>query len=173
MTAGVKGSLPPLRGMLVTAAFFAVYLLGLPALLLWLVPQGIWLGARLELGVVRWAGLPLSAAGLAGFIWVIQCFAVTGRGTPAPHDPPAELVVTGPFRFVRNPMYLADLAILVGAAVWFESAVLFVYTAVLFGGLCIFLVGFEEKALLHRYGPVYDAYCARTPRFLPALGSRP
>ena len=64
----------------------------------------------------RPSGVIALAAGIAGLAWCLRDFALVGRGTPAPFDPPQQLVATGLYRWVRNPMYLSALSLLVGEA---------------------------------------------------------
>lgn len=107
---------------------------------------------------------------VAGVLVVAECtarFAWRGLGTPAPFAPTRTLVVTGCYRYVRNPMYAGVLAAIAGQALFFGSGALFAYAAavgVLFAG---FVVLHEEPALRRRFGASYDAYCAHVPRFLP------
>ena len=96
-------------------------------------------------------------------------FAVTGRGTPAPIDPPKVLVVRGLYRFVRNPMYVGVLLIILGWALYFASLRIVTYGAVLWLGFHLFVVLYEEPHLSRRFGTSYDEYRAETPRWLPRL----
>ncbi len=72
--------------------------------------------AHWTLGPWRYVGLLPLGAGIAGLAWCLRDFALVGRGTPAPFDPPRQLVATGLYRWVRNPMYLSALSLLVGEA---------------------------------------------------------
>ena len=65
-------------------------------------------------GILRWLAIPFWVAGWAGMLWCMWAFAVRERGTPAPVDPPVELVILGLYRFVRNPMYVSGTIILLG-----------------------------------------------------------
>lgn len=126
------------------------------------------LGGRLP-RLTPWAaaGLPLAAAGLAIYLWCLWDFAVTGRGTPAPIDPPKVLVVRGLYRYVRNPMYLGVLAVIAGWAVTFQSQALVMYcgAVALFFHSAVLLV--EEPMLRRMFGAAYDNYCAAVSRWLP------
>src|SRR3989449_9333646 len=103
--------------------------------------------------------VPAFALGAAIYLWCLWDFAVTGRGTAAPIDPPRRLVVRGLYRHVRNPMYLGVLLVVVGwAAVSWSRAVLVygVAVALLFHGFVLLV---EEPWLRRRFGSAYDGYC--------------
>jgi protein-S-isoprenylcysteine O-methyltransferase Ste14 len=110
---------------------------------------------------------------LAGVCIYARCafdFVSAGRGTPAPIDPPTELVVRGLYRFTRNPMYVGVLTLLVGEALWFGSARLLLYAAGMFAVFHVFIVAYEEPGLRRRFGDAYGRYCARVPRWLGRPG---
>jgi protein-S-isoprenylcysteine O-methyltransferase Ste14 len=111
--------------------------------------------------------LGLLAAGGALYAWCAWNFAVVGRGTPAPIDAPKKLVTHGPYRFVRNPMYLAVLAVILGWAVLFESTAMLGYA--LGVGFCchLFVVLYEEPHLRRAFGAEYENYSLRVGRWLP------
>jgi protein-S-isoprenylcysteine O-methyltransferase Ste14 len=111
--------------------------------------------------------LALLVAGGVLYAWCAWNFAVVGRGTPAPIDAPKKLVRHGPYRYVRNPMYLAVLAVILGWAVLFESTVVLGYA--LGVGLCchLFVVLYEEPHLRRVFGAEYENYCLRVGRWLP------
>jgi len=96
-------------------------------------------------------------------------FAVTGRGTPAPIDPPKVLVAKGLYRHVRNPMYVGVLLIILGWALYFASFRVLVYGAILWLGFHLFVVLYEEPHLSKRFPGSYDAYRASVPRWLPCF----
>ncbi|MEZ5599020.1 MAG: isoprenylcysteine carboxylmethyltransferase family protein [Pseudomonadales bacterium] len=116
-------------------------------------------------------GSALIALGLLLYIACLWPFATLGRGTPAPIDPPKQLVVAGPYRFVRNPMYLAVLCVIAGQAVWHLSGTLAIYGAGVTAMFCLFVQGYEERTLCRLFGDDYRAYCARVPRWLPRFPS--
>ncbi len=128
-----------------------------------------------QFGVVRpsdWAGLEFLGAGLvvagaALALWCILTFLFVGRGTPAPFDPPRRLVLRGPYRFVRNPMYLGAFLALVGAAVLYRSGWLGLYAAAFLLATHLFVLGYEEPALSRTFGQEYTAYRALVGRWLP------
>ncbi|HSJ31813.1 MAG TPA: isoprenylcysteine carboxylmethyltransferase family protein, partial [Longimicrobiales bacterium] len=90
-----------------------------------------------------------------------------GRGTPAPMDPPKHLVETGPYRWVRNPMYLGLGLLLLGEAILLGSVRILVLIAVLFALLHAFITWYEEPALERKFGDDYRAYRKRVHRWIP------
>ena len=139
----------------------------------------VYVPARLlsRFGVDRPAGLRLwqilgaavGALGAAVAVWCIVTFASAGRGTPAPFDPPRRLVVGGPYRFVRNPMYLGAAFALVGAALFYGSWALLSYPAHFLLATHLFVVWYEEPALRQAFGREYAAYCVGVRRWRPRL----
>jgi len=110
--------------------------------------------------------------GSIGAVIALSCvftFATLGKGTPAPFDPPRRLVIRGPYRFVRNPMYLGAALALAGAAIFFESAPLLLYLAIFLLVTHLFVLFYEEPTLRRTFGPEYEAYCHRVKRWLPGL----
>lgn len=129
-----------------------------------------WLLGRWPLGgwdVFSIPGLGLLAAGTAVYLWCAVDFVRRGHGTPAPIDAPRSLVVTGPYLWVRNPMYVAVFAILMGEALWTRSLMLAGYGAIVGLLFQAFVVLHEERALLARFGEQYQEYRRAVPRWLP------
>ena len=93
------------------------------------------------------AGLVLVALGAAGFLWCVWEFAVTGRGTPAPFDAPRRLVIRGPYRYVRNPMYVSVLLTIVAWSLIFRAPILLLYAAAWATIFHLFVVFYEEPTL--------------------------
>ncbi|HVF60839.1 MAG TPA: isoprenylcysteine carboxylmethyltransferase family protein [Thermoanaerobaculia bacterium] len=110
--------------------------------------------------------LPL-AAGLAILLRCIWEFGRRGRGTPAPIDPPKALVVSGLYRYVRNPMYLGVLLILLGEALFFESRRLLVYAFVWWLTVHLFVLVYEEPTLAGSFGGSYTRYRRAVHRWVP------
>ncbi len=121
------------------------------------------------LGVLRWTGLILIAAGLVVVLEGFARFAWEGLGTPAPVAPTRTLVVSGFYRFVRNPMYVAVAALIFGQAVLFASWGVALYGVVIVAAFDTFVRLYEEPTLRGAYGEEYAAYCAATPRWIPRL----
>jgi protein-S-isoprenylcysteine O-methyltransferase Ste14 len=124
-------------------------------------------GPRLETGLVAWLAIPLW---LIGSLVVLSCFwdfTFKGRGTPVPTDPPRDLVVTGFYRYVRNPIYVGVLMIFLGHFLWFGSWALLIYAVCAFIGVHVFVLLYEEPALKRKFGTTYEEYLKRVPRWIP------
>ncbi len=128
------------------------------------------LGGRLHRGPGAAPGAGLMVAGGFLLVWCVRDFYVSGRGTIAPWDPPKHLVVGGPYRLVRNPMYIAVLGLVGGWALAFGSLALTVYLAVLAAAFHGRVVLAEEPWLRRRFGKEWDAYSRQVPRWLPRPG---
>ena len=115
------------------------------------------------------AGLVLALLGGTLYLACIRGFARLGRGTPAPIDPPRTLVVSGPYRFTRNPMYIAVHTVILGEAMLFASGRLLVYGLAVLAAFHLFVVLYEEPTLRRLFGPAYETYCAEVPRWLPVM----
>lgn len=152
-----------LRAVTYAALFIGLVLVFLPARVLgW---SGITRPA--VIGLPQVAGVALLAAGAALAIWCVLTFAVVGRGTPAPFDPPRRLVVRGPYRAVRNPMYIGAGLALAGAALFYQSLPLLGYTGLFALVTHLFVVGYEEPTLRRTFGDEYEAYRRRVRRWWP------
>ncbi|MEO5921159.1 MAG: isoprenylcysteine carboxylmethyltransferase family protein, partial [Pseudolysinimonas sp.] len=108
---------------------------------------------------------------LGGLIVLLDAFVRFARadGTPAPPAPTAHLVVAGPYRFVRNPMYLAVLAIILGQALLFGSWATLIYAGVALTAVALFVRGYEQPTLEQTYGEEYRAYRANVRAWIPRL----
>lgn len=116
---------------------------------------------------VRLAGAALVCVGGAALLEAFARFVVEGVGTPAPVAPTERLVVGGLYRFVRNPMYLAVGAIILGQALLFGYVGLVAYAAVFAVLVVAFVRGYEEPTLARRHGAQYDAYRRAVPGWWP------
>ena len=141
-----------------------------PGTLAGLVPWSItgWRIGEAPLAL-RLAGGLLIAAGLLLLIGCFGLFALEGRGTPAPVAPTERLVVSGPYRRVRNPMYAAVIAMILGQAALFASPVLALYGAVVWLGFHLFVLAYEEPTLRRSFPAEYQAFAAAVPRWIPRL----
>jgi protein-S-isoprenylcysteine O-methyltransferase Ste14 len=118
-------------------------------------------------GVPEVFGITMVIAGAIVALWCILAFVVLGRGTPAPFDPPRRLVVRGPYRYVRNPMYLGAGLALAGAAAVYHSLPLLGYLAVLAVLTQGLVVWYEEPELARSFATDYASYRERVNRWIP------
>jgi len=125
--------------------------------------------SRLETGLFAYLALPLWALGGAILLWSFWNFLNEGRGTPAPIDPPKELVATGFYRYVRNPMYVGILAMILGHFLWFGYWNLLMYAIVVFVAFHTFVSYYEEPTLKRKFGTAYEDYQKKVPRWIPRL----
>ena len=123
-------------------------------------------------GVSQVVGMVVGGAGAVLALWCIFTFAFIGKGTPAPFDPPRRLVVKGPYRFVRNPMYIGAGLVLTGAMLFYESLSLLAYTGLFVLVTHFFVVLYEEPTLRRTFGTEYEAYNRRVGRWWPRRSNR-
>lgn len=124
---------------------------------------------RVEIGSPRYIGwIPIILGALA-ILWCYGIFIFIGKGTPWPFDPPKKLVVTGLYRYVRNPIESSFILVLVGEALLFESSAIVLYIIFSFLLLYIRQVLVEEPGLRRRFGKPYEQYCQSVPRWIPRL----
>ena len=116
---------------------------------------------------VAWSALILVALGLVLYAWCLWLFATVGGGTPGPWDAPQRFVAVGPYRWVRNPIYIAAGLVVVGEAWLFLSLPLFAYAGALAVGCHLFVVWYEEPALHSLFGDAYDEYRRKMSRWIP------
>src|SRR5499427_5749557 len=107
---------------------------------------------------VAWYGLALIVVGVGVYLWCLRLFATVGQGTPGPWDAPRRFVAVGPYRWVRNPIYLAALLVVLGEACLFGSLPLLLYAGAVGAACRVFVVAYEEPALHRRFGAEYDQY---------------
>jgi protein-S-isoprenylcysteine O-methyltransferase Ste14 len=124
-------------------------------------------GPQVETDFLAYFAFPLWGLGGVILLWSFWNFLVQGRGTPAPIDPPKEVVAAGFYRYVRNPMYVGVLLILVGHFLWFETIWLLVYAAIVFLAFHVFVTLYEEPTLKRKFGASYEEYLRRVPRWIP------
>jgi protein-S-isoprenylcysteine O-methyltransferase Ste14 len=118
---------------------------------------------------LRWLGSALLALGAVLLAETFTRFALQGRGTPAPIYPTETLVVTGSYRFVRNPMYVAVVSLIFGQALLFGSFWALVYGFAVWGTVHTFVVTYEEPTLARTYGAQYETYRAHVWRWVPRI----
>ncbi len=137
---------------------------------------GPWLLSRWRIGapffglaVLRPIGAILILAGVAILMDSFARFALQGLGTPAPVLPTRRLLVTGLYRHVRNPMYVAVVSIVAGQGFLLGNATILAYSVLVWLGFHIFIVGYEEPTLRKSFEAEYEAFCASVPRWLPRM----
>ena len=141
-------------------------------LFVWLILillEGLGVTSPPSWGIIQLAGGLIGVAGVGLYLWCALTFAVIGRGTPVPLDPPRRLVVAGPYRFVRNPMAIGAGLALGGLAAFYESGALLALVGVLMLAIHAFVILYEEPTLRRSFGADYSAYCAKVNRWLPLL----
>jgi protein-S-isoprenylcysteine O-methyltransferase Ste14 len=123
--------------------------------------------AESQPAVLRILGIVVMAAGGAIVIETTTRFALQGRGTPAPWAPPERFVERGSYRFVRSPMYLGVILLVVGQGLLLGRAVLYAWAVAAWLIFTGFLAFYEEPQLHDRFGASYDDYRRRVRRWLP------
>jgi protein-S-isoprenylcysteine O-methyltransferase Ste14 len=124
-------------------------------------------GPQIETGFLSYLAFPLWIIGGVILLWSFWNFLIEGRGTPAPLDPPKELVAVGFYRYVRNPMYVGVLLILIGHFLWFGFWLILAYTALAFIATHLFVTFYEEPTLKRKFGAGYEEYLKKVPRWIP------
>jgi protein-S-isoprenylcysteine O-methyltransferase Ste14 len=149
----------------------AVFLVIAPGTIAVLVPYWI---SRWHIGppllgwpALRVLGAILICAGLPLLLDSFARFAIQGLGTPAPVAPPRHLVVSGLYRYVRNPMYVAVSSLVFGQGLLFGSAQVLRYGAAVFLGFHLFVLLYEEPTLRGKFGSEYEDYCKNVRRWRP------
>jgi protein-S-isoprenylcysteine O-methyltransferase Ste14 len=122
---------------------------------------------------LRGVGVALIVLGLPCLVESIVRFVRIGRGTLVPVMPTEHLVVTGLYRYVRNPMYIGVLSLIVGQALLFGSGATLLYSATVAAGFHLFVVLYEEPTMRRTYGDEYKTYCLQVRRWLPRVRSTP
>ena len=155
------------RAIVYAALFISVVLVFIPEQIL--IATGI--TRPHQIGPIATAGLVLVVLGAALALWCIITFALVGKGTPAPFDPPRKLVWAGPYRWVRNPMYVGAGAALAGAALFYQSPALVAFAAGFLIVAHVFVVFYEEPTLTRTFGARYADYRNAVPRWIPTWRS--
>jgi protein-S-isoprenylcysteine O-methyltransferase Ste14 len=144
-----------------------------PALVAGLVPW--WMSrwqmkpAFLGLAVFQLIGVVLIVLGTLALLDSFARFALQGQGTPAPILPTRHLVVTGLYRYVRNPMYVGVVAVIAGQGLLLGNIRLLTYGTLVWVAFYLFVVGYEEPTLHRTFGAEYEGFCANVPRWVPRL----
>jgi len=156
-----------LRTALAHLWFALNFFLAFPALVLHASGTGL----RPPPGALAVLGAAVVVLAHGVLFFLLVTFVRVGRATQSPLDPPRELVLRGPYRWVRNPMYLLYTGIVLGEAMIYRSPPLLAYAVAFWLLTHGYVVGFEERALRRRFGTAYTDYCRRAGRWLPRLRS--
>ena len=150
-----------LRSIVVSTIFLSIWT--------WFVPR--WVAGNDAFENPRPLGWIVIALGVSIALACALEFAWRGIGTPAPFDPPRRLVITGLYRWVRNPMYVGLGVLLLGEAIAFPriTVTMLFMIAALWLATTIFIITFEEPALRSKFGDDYAAYCRNVRRWIPRL----
>jgi protein-S-isoprenylcysteine O-methyltransferase Ste14 len=154
------------RAVIVSCAF--VWLWGWVALGLRSYDEGY------GLGLPPWSRLLAYPVMLAGAVICVACvatFVVRGRGTPAPFDPPRQFVAVGPYRYVRNPMYIGGALLLAGFALYVRSGATLIFCLPWLLLAHIFVLSYEEPTLRSKFGAQYETYCRTVRRWIPRFSA--
>jgi protein-S-isoprenylcysteine O-methyltransferase Ste14 len=117
--------------------------------------------------LIRFAGGMLLTLGVIGLLDSFARFALQGVGTPAPVFPTRHLVVTGLYRYVRNPMYVAVVSTILGQGLILGNMTLLEYGALVWLLFHLFVLVYEEPTLRASFGSEYKVFCAEVPRWIP------
>jgi protein-S-isoprenylcysteine O-methyltransferase Ste14 len=135
----------------------------------WLIGRWRFTDGLGDLMLLRGSGILLIVFGAVALLECFFRFAWTGLGTPAPIAPPDKLVVTGLYRRVRNPMYVAVTSLVLGQALLFGQPGLLFYAAAVWGAFHLFVLAYEEPTLRAQFPEDYERYRRGVPRWIPRL----
>jgi protein-S-isoprenylcysteine O-methyltransferase Ste14 len=151
-----------------------LFMLFVPGTLLVAIP--VWLMETdpelFSFGVFRWLAILFWVAGTAIMIWCAWAFTVRGKGTPSPTDPPKELIVSGLYCYVRNPIYVGVMLFLLGHVLWHPSQSILWMPFIVAVSSHLFVTLYEEPHLRKTFGAAYEAYCRSVPRWIPRFSQR-
>ncbi len=162
-----------MTGRVLSIAGSAVFLVIAPGFVAGVAPW--WIGGWRMLPALggiwlfRPAGCVLIALGCLGLLDSFARFALQGLGTPAPVLPTRHLVVTGLYRYVRNPMYVAVASAILGQGLLLGNVAILEYGAAVCLAFHLFVLGYEEPRLRATFGAEYDAFCRAVPRWIPRM----
>ena len=152
-----------------------IFTILVPGMLLGIIPWLLlrWSGEAVMPSLSVWLiGLLPFFVGVILYFWCAGAFTFIGKGTPAPIDAPIFLVRSGPYQWVRNPMYIGVFSVLIGETILFHSLSLVALALLAGTAVHLFVVFYEEPTLRHRFGESYEAYLRTVPRWLPRAPSQ-
>jgi protein-S-isoprenylcysteine O-methyltransferase Ste14 len=124
------------------------------------------------IGIPSWmAGLGIAVTTAGGILAIlcISTFVLRGHGTPAPFDAPRQFVIVGPYRYVRNPMYVGGFAVLLGMSIYLRSISILLLSLAFCFVVSLFVHLYEEPHLQAVFGMPYESYCQSVPRWIPGM----
>ena len=162
MNAGINSAFVALRGLFYAVCFVALWS--------WIAISVAPFDAELPISIpyiVRVFGWPTGSVGAVITAWCVGMFITQGKGTPAPFDPPRKFVSRGPYRYMRNPMYVGALMVILGGGMILGSPSI-IGLSIVFGLLAhVFVLLYEEPVLEKKFGDSYRAYCSAVNRWAP------
>jgi protein-S-isoprenylcysteine O-methyltransferase Ste14 len=126
-------------------------------------------GPQFDPGLLALFSSPFWLVGGLVLLWSFWNFLNEGHGTPAPIDPPRQLVLKGFYKYVRNPMYISVIFILIGHFLWSGYWFILAYAGLAFLVTHLFVIFYEEPTLKRKFGAAYEDYLKRVPRWIPRL----
>jgi protein-S-isoprenylcysteine O-methyltransferase Ste14 len=126
-------------------------------------------GPQFDPGLLALFSSPFWLVGGLVLLWSFWNFLSEGHGTPAPIDPPRQLVLKGFYQYVRNPMYVSVIFILIGHFLWSGYWFILAYAGLAFLVTHLFVLFYEEPTLKRKFGASYEDYIKRVPRWIPRL----
>ncbi len=156
----------------VKSAIFAIgFLIGWGAIALLLRKLDIYTGFKIPEYLFP-LGIIMMIAGITIAFSSVYLFAARGNGTPAPFDPPKIFVAVGPYKYIRNPMYVGGLTLLIGFAFYLHSSAILLLVPVLALAFQLFVIYYEEPDLERRFGESYLQYKKEVNRWLPVINKK-
>jgi protein-S-isoprenylcysteine O-methyltransferase Ste14 len=152
-----------------SAVFFVVAPFFAAGVIPWWITRWEFQPAFFNLELTRAIGVILILAGVPGVVDSFARFALQGLGTPAPVAPPQHLVVTGLYRYVRNPIYISLVAVILGQALLFADWRLIIFGALFWLACHVFVLAYEEPTLRRTFGAEFETFWANVPRWIPRL----
>jgi protein-S-isoprenylcysteine O-methyltransferase Ste14 len=153
-----------LRGLFYAGCFLALWW--------WVVARARSMDSRISFTIPEWLRIPGMVLVILGSIIALSCvaaFALVGKGTPAPFDAPREFVAIGPYQYVRNPMYVGALSVIIGAGLIIRSPAALGVAGVFVFLAHLFILIYEEPTLERKFGESYTRYKATVNRWLPRV----
>jgi protein-S-isoprenylcysteine O-methyltransferase Ste14 len=147
----------------------AIFFVFVPCVVPWWISHWEFRLSFLGVELTRFVGAALILAGVAGLVDSFERFALQGLGTPAPIAPTQNLVVTGLYRYVRNPIYVAVVAVILGQAILFGDWRLMAYGGLMWLAFHAFVLAYEEPVLAQQFRTQYEDFRANVPRWIPRL----